>query len=395
MIAIGALIHSRNDRSRGASARFGGKVAVVVPAYNEEKVICATIEGLLSSTVRDSLEIVVVDDGSTDATSAVVKNAFRETAQVTVYRKQNGGKASALNFGIQRTEADIVVAIDGDTILLPEAIERLAAHFADPTVGAVAGTVSVGNVKNLLTRFQALEYVTSQNMDRRAFALLNAINVVPGAIGAWRKQAVNEVGGYSPVTLAEDADLTIELERRGWRVVVEPRAVALTEAPETLRAFLKQRFRWTFGTVQVAYKHATTFWRLPSNLSLITIPNILVFQIAFSVLAPVFDTLLLYTSLLLAIGVETGETLHILVSYWLFFQTIDVVGAVIGVAISRDVSAWRLLPLVVVQRFSYRYLLYTVTARAILAAIKGRVVGWGKLIRTGGVTHSLARGFHS
>jgi hypothetical protein len=120
-----------------------------------------------------------------------------------------------------------------------------------------------------------------------------------------------------------------------------------------------------------------------------------VFQIAFSVLAPVFDTLLLYTSLLLAIGVETGETLHILVSYWLFFQTIDVVGAVIGVAISRDVSAWRLLPLVVVQRFSYRYLLYIVTARAILAAIKGRVVGWGKLIRTGGVTHSLARGFHS
>ena len=395
LIAIGALIHSWNDRSPRASPRFSGKVAVIVPAYNEEKVICATIEGLLSSTVRDSLEIIVVDDGSTDATSVVLKNCFGDTAQLIVYRKQNGGKASALNFGIQRTEADIIVAIDGDTILLPDAIERLAAHFVDPTVGAVAGTVSVGNVESLLTRFQALEYITSQNMDRRAFALLNAIGVVPGAIGAWRRQALNEVGGYSTVTLAEDADLTIEVERRGWRVVVEPRAVALTEAPEHLRAFLKQRFRWTFGTLQVAYKHASTFWRLPINVSLITIPNILVFQIAFSLLAPVFDTLLLYTSALLVIGVETGKTLHILVSYWLFFQIIDVTSAFIGVAISGDRSAWRLLPLVLLQRFSYRYLLCIVTVRAVLAAVKGRIVGWGKLIRTGAVTHSLARGLHS
>ena len=147
--------------------------------------------------------------------------------------------------------------------------------------------------------------------------------------------------------------------------------------------------------LQVAYKHASTFWRLPRNVSLIAIPNILVFQIAFTLLAPIFDTLLLYTSALLVIGVETGETLNILVRYWLFFQIIDVTSAVIGVAISRDRSAWRLLPLVLLQRFSYRYLLCIVTVRAVLAAIKGSVVGWGKLIRTGAVTHSLARGLQS
>ncbi len=394
LIALGAVMHTRKARTRRVPGLLVGKIAVVVPAYNEETVICKTVEALLCSTVRHNLEIIVVDDGSADATSAVVENAFRNIPKVKVYRKPNGGKASALNYGIQHADADIIVAIDGDTVLLPNAVERLIARFDDPAAGAVAGTVAVGNVKSLLTRFQALEYIASQNMDRRAFDLFNAISVVPGAIGAWRKQALNEIGGYSSDTLAEDADLTIRLERHGWRVVFEPDAVALTEAPETVRAFLKQRFRWTFGTLQVAYKHASALLDRPSGVSLIVLPNILLFQIAFALLAPLFDALLFYTLALLAIGIEAGETLVLLAAYWLLFQTIDVAGAAVGIAINRDRSAWRLLPLVIVQRFSYRQLLYVVTARAILAAVKGRFVGWGKLIRTGNVVHSLRRSVH-
>src|SRR5262249_28842667 len=191
LIAVGAVIHSSRERSRRPAGASVGKIAVIVPAYNEEKVICKTIETVLSSTIRDRLDIIVVDDGSTDATSAVVRDAFGAVPQVKVYEKQNGGKASALNYGIRRAEADIIVAIDGDTVLLPDAIERLTGRFADPSVGAVAGMVAVGNANNLLTRFQALEYITSQNMDRRALELFNAIGVVPGAIGAWRKQALD------------------------------------------------------------------------------------------------------------------------------------------------------------------------------------------------------------
>jgi cellulose synthase/poly-beta-1,6-N-acetylglucosamine synthase-like glycosyltransferase len=232
-------------------------------------------------------------------------------------------------------------------------------------------------------------------MDRRALDLFNAIGVVPGAIGAWRKQALEEAGGYSSDTLAEDADLTITLERLNWRVVSERGAVALTEAPETLRSFMKQRFRWTFGTLQVGYKHASALRGRPSGVSLITIPNIFIFQIAFALLAPLFDGLLVYTVAMLAIGSGQSQTLLMLATYWLFFQTIDIAGAAMGIAINGDRSAWRMLPLLLVQRFSYRQLLYVVTARAILAAVKGRFIGWGKLIRTGSVVLPFTRSLRS
>jgi cellulose synthase/poly-beta-1,6-N-acetylglucosamine synthase-like glycosyltransferase len=216
---------------------------------------------------------------------------------VTVLRKENGGKASALNYGVARSTADVIVAIDGDTILLPDAIERLTRPFVDSRVGAVAGCVAVGNMRNLMTRFQALEYVTSQNLDRRAFELFNAISVVPGAIGAWRRQALIGVGGFARDTLAEDADLTFAVQLQGWRVLNEPSALALTEAPETLRAFMKQRFRWMFGTLQVACKNVGALIRRPTGLTFVTIPNIFLFQILFTLRAPLVDVFMLWTVL--------------------------------------------------------------------------------------------------
>ena len=213
-------------------------------------------------------------------------------------------------------------------------------------------TAVVGNQITLMARFQALEYVTSQNLDRRAFECVNAIGVVPGAIGAWRREALVQVGGYAHDTLAEDADVTIAIERSRWKILYEPRAIAFTEAPETVRAFLKQRFRWMFGTLQVAFKHAGELLVFPpTGVGLVTLPNIIVFQFAFTLLAPVMD-LLLVLSLLLGLrewlagsGFDVPENLVMVGRYWLLFQLIDMLAAAAGLKLGGDRNSWRLLPL--------------------------------------------------
>ena len=388
LIAILAISQFwRRSRQRDRSEPYRGSVDVLVPAYNEEKVVCKTVESILSSNTVGELKVIVIDDGSTDKTSQVLKEQFPDEHRLILLRKENGGKATALNCGLSRSSADVVVAIDGDTILLPDAIARLTAHFSDRRLGAVAGNVVVGNAINLMTRFQALEYVTSQNLDRRAFELLNAIGVVPGAIGAWRRGAILQAGGYARDTMAEDADLTFCLQLQGWRVLSEPSAVALTEAPETLRAFMKQRYRWMFGTLQVACKHIRASVRRPTGISLVTTPNIFVFQMGFTLLAPIMDAVFLWT----IVGgfyfglSQQAETVSIIAKYWVLFQTVDGLAAAIGISLDRERRYWRLLPLLLLQRFTYRQLLYVTAIRSLLTASRGTLVGWNKLVRTGKV----------
>ena len=392
VVLIAAHQHWHRSRNCGDGRQVDvpGHLAVVVPAHNEESVICKTVRALLDARCRKPFDILVVDDGSTDATAEVVRTAFASEPRVKVFTKENGGKSSALNFGYRNTDADIIVAIDGDTVLEPDAIEHLTQPFKDPRIGAVAGNVIVGNQLNLMTRFQALEYVTSQNLDRIAFEPFNAICVVPGAIGAWRRKAVLEVGGYSDDNLAEDADLTVRLALSGWRIVSRPEARALTEAPEALHAFLKQRFRWMFGMLQVAYKHKSAPFLQPTGVSLICIPNILIFQFGFTLLAPFMDAILFWT-LLIALGSVFGitnapiENLTFIAAYWVVFQTIDVSAAAAGIYFNGERRYWRLLPLVLLQRFTYRQLLYWTASKVLLAALRGVLVGWGRLARSGNV----------
>ena len=395
LIIIGATWHKlrRPENAKAEARRPPREIAVLVPAFNEEAVIAKTVQALLGSTISGRLKIIVIDDGSSDRTVEVVRTQFAHADNVQLCSKPNGGKAAALNYGMQQTNAEVIVCIDGDTILLPDAIEHLVRQFVDPAVGAVAGGVYVGNQKNLITRFQALEYTMSQSLDRRAFDNFNAIGVVPGAIGAWRRQAVTDVGGYSSDTLAEDADLTISLERRGWKVTYEPRALALTEAPETLKGFLKQRFRWMFGTLQVAYKHSDALLMRPTGVSMITIPNVFLFQFAFTLLAPLMDIMLIWTvssevmSYLFSLSIATydPQTLLLLAQYWLIFQTFDLLAGAAALLLNGTSSEWKLMPLLLIQRFCYRQLLYFVVMRTLLTAIKGSFVGWGKLVRTGSV----------
>jgi cellulose synthase/poly-beta-1,6-N-acetylglucosamine synthase-like glycosyltransferase/peptidoglycan/xylan/chitin deacetylase (PgdA/CDA1 family) len=368
------------------SESYQPTVSVVVPAYNEKKVICKTIRALLSSTYPN-FNIIVVDDGSNDGTYQSVVETFGHNPRVGAFTKANGGKAHALNYGIQQTSAEIVIAMDADTIFRPDTISKLVRHFADPLVGAVAGNAKVGNRINLLTYWQALEYITSQNLDRRAFDALNCINVVPGCVGAWRQELVLKAGGFTRDTLAEDADLTLRILRMGYRIPYEEEAVGLTEAPATVRAFLKQRFRWTYGTLQVVWKHRDALFRSQYGaLGWFAIPNVLLLQIFFLLVSPVIDFLILWTFAWTVwqhyqhpAGFSPDSLKHVFV-YCGLFLVIEFLASFIALLMERE-EVWRLIIWQFFQRFLYRQLMYYIVFKSLLTAVQGRIVGWGKIER--------------
>jgi cellulose synthase/poly-beta-1,6-N-acetylglucosamine synthase-like glycosyltransferase/peptidoglycan/xylan/chitin deacetylase (PgdA/CDA1 family)/spore germination protein YaaH len=370
-----------------ADPSFAPSVSVIVPAYREEKVIARTIRSLLEQRYAGSLEIVVVDDGSPDDTYGVAMRAFGGHPDVTILRKPNGGKASALNHGIERARGDVVVGLDADTLFAPDTLAELVAPLRDPRVGAVAGNAKVGNRINLVTRWQAVEYVTSQNLDRRAFSLLDCITVVPGAVGAWRRELVLEVGGFSSDTLAEDQDLTLAIRRRGHSIAYADGAVAYTEAPDSLRNLARQRFRWAFGTLQCAWKHRKVLLRPRyGSLGLVALPNVWIFQLLFAAISPIADLMFLWSLVSVwLIREEHGGTyaltaLEQVVAYYAIFLLVDWVASVVGFLMEPD-EDWRLTWLVFIQRFAYRQVMYWVVVKSFAAALRGHIVGWGKLER--------------
>jgi cellulose synthase/poly-beta-1,6-N-acetylglucosamine synthase-like glycosyltransferase/peptidoglycan/xylan/chitin deacetylase (PgdA/CDA1 family) len=391
IVTLAAVERARPRFARRArDADFTPAVSILVPAYNEGRVIARTVHSLRRQG-WPRLEILVIDDGSRDDTAEQAIAAAGADPRVRVLRQPNGGKAAALNTGIAAATGEIVVIVDADTILEAEAIRHLVRPLADRRVGAVAGNAKVGNRVNLVTRWQGVEYVTSQNLDRRAFALLNCVTVVPGAIGAWRRDAVLAAGGFRTDTLAEDQDLTLTLLRAGHRVALADRAIAWTEAPETLGALLAQRFRWSFGTLQCAWKHRGALFRREAGaLGLVGLPNVWLFQLLFPLLAPAADLALLATLARYlveapALGAHAawGHAAPIVGLYALFLA-LDVATAVVGLALERGESVAQAL-LVPLQRIAYRQVLYVALLKAMRAAAKGWAPGWNKLDRTGRV----------
>jgi cellulose synthase/poly-beta-1,6-N-acetylglucosamine synthase-like glycosyltransferase/spore germination protein YaaH/peptidoglycan/xylan/chitin deacetylase (PgdA/CDA1 family) len=390
LMAVLASFQKRKD-SRSSKEVVGllavGKenwplVSVIIPAYNEEVNAIRTVNSILAQDYPE-LEIVFVDDGSKDATFTRVKEHFTDNPRIQVFTKINGGKASALNFGIEKSSADFVVCIDADTQLKTDAITELMKKFDADNVAAVAGNVKVGNQINMITRWQSIEYVTSQNFDRRAFDLLNCITVVPGAIGAFRKDALLIAGGLTTDTLAEDCDLTIRLLRNGYVVRNCISAISYTEAPETFRQFLKQRFRWSFGVMQCFWKHRDTIFNPRyKNLGMIAMPNILVYQMILPILAPLADIILVLSLIAASAGVIVASTPHI-IFYYIIFTLIDIAGAALAFAYEKEDHlklVW-MLP----QRLIYRQLMYYILIKSFNKAIKGELQGWGVLKRTGRV----------
>ena len=256
-VLAGLALWKRDREGRACRCRRMGQppaVTVLIPAFNEEKVIVATVERILASDYPN-LEVLVIDDGSKDHTAYIVRSHFSARPRVGVISIPNGGKANALNVGLANAPGDVVVALDADTQFERDTISRLVRWFADPAIGAVAGNAKVGNRINMITRWQALEYIVAQNLERRALSALDTLTVVPGAVGAWRRDALRELGGFPADTLAEDQDLTIAIQTAGYRVQFDPSAIAWTEAPATVQGLAKQRFRWAYGTLQCLWKY--------------------------------------------------------------------------------------------------------------------------------------------
>ena len=388
-LVILAVVHRLGeDKRRPADIdpETGPLVSVLIPCFNEEKVIAASLARILESN-WSRLEVLVLDDGSSDGTSAEVEKHFSDEPRVRLMRFPNGGKALALNRGLDQVKGDIIVALDADTLFPPSTIGRLARWFVDPKVGAVAGNALVGNRRNLVTRWQALEYVTAQNLERRALAALGAVTVVPGAVGAWRRSALEQLGGYPSDTLAEDQDLTMAIQKAGWRVEFDPDARAYTEAPETVAGLLKQRFRWSFGTLQCLWKHRDAlFSRKRPVLGFVALPQIWLFQIILATAAPLVDLAVVWSLISATLDhffhpVEwSSDQLIQSLLYWAVFIFVDLSAAALGMALEKR-APWADLPWIPVQRFGYRQLMYYVVIKAVVTAVRGPRVGWGKLER--------------
>ena len=404
LIFIGAAavydrLHEKIFGKAAEVASYKPKIAVLIPAYNEEKVIERTVRAALNSNYPN-LRVIVIDDGSKDRTLEVARNAFKAevaTGKVLILGKKNSGKAEALNYGIEHIgDAELFVGIDADTIIAPDAIARLVPHFINPRVGAIAGNAKVGNRVNLWTRWQALEYITSQNFERRALDVLGAVSVVPGAIGAWRVSAVREAGGYHIDTVAEDADLTMALLRRGYRVEYEDMALAFTEAPTNANGLMRQRFRWSFGILQAVYKHRGVFAR-KGALGWVALPNIVIFQILLPLVSPLIDIMFAVGTIWYFIQKHfhpdstDPASFHKLVAFFFAFLLIDFVASAIAFALERrrpdgKEDVW-LLSQVWLQRFAYRQLFSIVLFKTLKRALEGRKFAWDKLERTAAVNY--------
>jgi cellulose synthase/poly-beta-1,6-N-acetylglucosamine synthase-like glycosyltransferase len=373
---------------------------VLIPAYNEEKVIVRTIRSVLDSTYPN-LRVIVIDDGSKDATLQVAREAFTEEAKlgrVLILTKPNSGKAEALNYGLRhvRDDEELFVGIDADTVIAPDAIARLVPRFLDKNVGAVAGNAKVGNRVNVWTRWQALEYITSQNFERRALNTLGAVSVVPGAIGAWRTAAVRDLGGYHSDTVAEDADLTMALLESGYRVRYEDLALAFTEAPVKASGLMRQRFRWSFGILQAVWKHRSAFAR-KGALGWIALPNIVIFQILLPIVSPLIDLMFVVGTIWYFLQKyfhpESTDpaSFQRLVVFFFAFLVIDFIASAIAFTLERRRPENRedlwLLSQVWLQRFAYRQLFSVVLVKTLKRAIEGRPFAWDKLERTAAVRY--------
>ena len=391
LAGLGVLSAWKDRRRQRPAIDPNLRISVLIPAYNEERVIERSVAQVLRSE-NARVEVIVIDDGSRDRTSAIVRDVFGKDERVRLLTIENGGKARALNRGLELARSEIVIALDADTQFEPETIARLSRWFAeDERLGAVAGNAKVGNRINVITKWQALEYVTAQNLERRALARLGAMTVVPGAVGAWRKQAIVEVGGYPPETLAEDQDLTIAIQRNGWRATYDQSAIAWTEAPQTLRQLARQRFRWAFGTIQCIWKHKRVIASgKPVGLALLGLPQAIVFQLLFALISPIIDLALLVSILSTMMSIEEhGYTamsgdLQRIGLFWLLFTAIDVTVALIAIALERR-EDWGLMAWLIPQRIVYRQTMYYVVIKALIQALRGPRVGWSSIARSGNV----------
>jgi len=376
LVVFLAVRHRRRERRQEEAPGFLGPVSVVIAAYNEAEVVASTVHSVLDTDYPGALELIVVDDGSTDATLAIIENLAARDPRIRVVSQPNAGKAAALTRALDATRHEVIVTLDADTQLRRDTIRNLVAPLQQGEVGAVSGHIRVGNPSSWVARFQSLEYICGFNLDRRAYDAWNAITVVPGAASAFRKSAIERAGGIVSDTLAEDTDLTFHLHRAGYQIRYVRAAVADTEAPEQVRTLVKQRIRWAFGTLQCLWKHRDLIgsFRHP-GLGLFSLPSVWFGHVFLVALVPFVDVMLVM-SLLWGAGVS-------LVSYVLLFFAIEWALALVGCALEGEPLRTSLL--IFPMRILYRPLLCFAVWVSLIRALRGAWYGWGKLDRKGTV----------
>jgi cellulose synthase/poly-beta-1,6-N-acetylglucosamine synthase-like glycosyltransferase/peptidoglycan/xylan/chitin deacetylase (PgdA/CDA1 family) len=359
-----AVGHARRRRDPAWSwgPAVDDPVTIVVPAFNERETIEPAVRSMTRST-HPGVSVLVIDDESTDDTSDVIP----QSGNVRIVRVPSGGKARALNTGIALATDDLLVMVDADTVLAPDAVHQLVQPFADPGVGAVAGNVKVGNRRSLLGKWQHIEYVIGFNLDRRLYDTFGCIPTIPGALGAFRRKALEDAGGLSTGTLAEDTDLTLAIQQAGWRVVYQESAVAYTEAPATARQLWRQRYRWSYGTMQALWKHRQ------GHFGRTRITFIALFSVLLPLLAPLIDLMAVY-------GIFFLDR-RITLLGWLAMLVVQIITAIL--AFRLDKESLRPLWTLPLQQVVYRQVMYAVLIASALAALTGRRLGWQKIHRTG------------
>ncbi|XVV05492.1 glycosyltransferase [Actinosynnema sp. CA-248983] len=342
-------------------------VSVVVPAYNESANIVAAVTSIAASEHPAPVEVVVVDDGSTDGTAALVEGLG--LPGVRVLRQDNAGKPAALNAGIGAARYDALVLVDGDTVFEPDTVSKVVRPLGLPGVGAVSGNVKVANRGGVFGRWQHLEYCAGSNLDRQILNALGCLPTIPGAIGAFRREALAQVGGISAETLAEDTDVTMAITRAGWRVVYEPGARAWTEVPTGVRGLYRQRYRWSYGTFQSMWKHRAARGRM-GRLGL---AYLLLFHVVLPLLAPALDVYVIY-------GAFIADAPWAVV-VWALFLAMQTLSA--GYALRLDGESLRPLWTFPLQQLAYRQLTYLVVVKSLVTALHGTPVRWQSVGRSG------------
>jgi cellulose synthase/poly-beta-1,6-N-acetylglucosamine synthase-like glycosyltransferase/peptidoglycan/xylan/chitin deacetylase (PgdA/CDA1 family) len=364
--------HAKSAETSPSQPEMLPGVTIVVPAFNERLGIEACVRSLTSLNYPD-YEVIVVDDGSTDDTGEIVCSLHLD--RVKLIRKENGGKPSALNTGIAAARHEILVLVDGDTVFEPNTLRELVKPFADPEVGAVSGNTKVGNRQGLLGAWQHIEYVMGFNLDRRMFDVLQCMPTVPGAIGAFRGEAIERVGGVSDDTLAEDTDLTMALGRDGWRIIYAPDARAWTEAPATLAQLWRQRYRWCYGTLQSMWKHrrAVIEHGRAGRLGRRGLPYLLLFQALLPLTAPVVDIAAVFSFF--------TEDVVIIWGTWFGFLAAQLASAIYAFRLDHE----RLRPLwtMPLQQIVYRQMMYLVVIQSVASAFYGVRLRWHAMRRLG------------
>jgi cellulose synthase/poly-beta-1,6-N-acetylglucosamine synthase-like glycosyltransferase len=375
LLWLGYLQHIEN-RGLGDERTPMPPVTVVIPVYNEEAVIAPALRSLLELRYP-AFHVIVVDDGSTDCTYArasEVAGRYGDTT-VRVLRKANGGKASALNVGIAAVSTPFILCMDGDSRLHRDTLRFAMRHFVDPRIGAVAGNVKVVNRHNLWTRLQALEYIEGLNTARRSQGFLRVVNVIPGPIGVFRREALMRAGGYDTDTFAEDADLTLKLLTAGWHIAYEERAIAYTEAPERYLDLVQQRYRWTRGILQALRKRVSWLGSPKRGVAVWLSLLVMLFE---AVLWPAMNVLgnLLFTLAALSAGVAGG-----VFYWWALLTMLDVAAALY--AIGMEGEDLRLVPYAVAYRFFFITMIDVAKLFAVVEEVARVRMTWGKLERAG------------